>query len=66
MVFAACLLENAILVLSRGGAFASFPTQNESATSFPGFSPTRLTERVGENPGNEVEMPGGMGTLLIY
>ena len=36
------------------------------ATSFPGFSPTRSTERVGENPGNEVEMPGGMGTLLIY
>ena len=24
------------------------------ATSFPGFSPTRPTERVGENPGNEV------------
>ena len=23
-------------------------------TSFPGFSPTRPTERVGENPGNEV------------
>ena len=26
-------------------------------TSFPGFSPTRPTERrVGENPGNEVEL----------
>ena len=24
------------------------------ATSFPGFSPTHPTERVGENPGNEV------------
>ena len=27
-----------------------------SATSFPGFSPTRPTERVGENPGNEVAL----------
>ena len=25
------------------------------STSFPGFSPTRPTERVGENPGNQVE-----------
>ena len=25
------------------------------STSFPGFSPTRPTERVGENPGNEVD-----------
>ena len=31
-----------------------------AATSFPGFSPTRPTERerVGENPGNEVGMAG--------
>ena len=26
------------------------------STSFPGFSPTRPTERVGENPGNEVDL----------
>ena len=27
-----------------------------STTSFPGFSPTRSVGRVGENPGNEVEV----------
>ena len=29
---------------------------NIFTTSFPGFSPTRLTERVGENSGNEVDI----------
>ena len=36
-----------------------------SATSFPRFSPTRPTERVGENPGNEFVVSadgGGEGT----
>ena len=32
--------------------------KTESATSFPGFSPTRSVGRVGENPGNEVAESG--------
>ena len=33
MVFAAYLLENAILVLSQGGAFAAIPKQNDKCTT---------------------------------
>ena len=35
----------------------------QAATSFPGFSPTRPTERVGENPGNEVAQAVPSGTF---
>ena len=36
------------------------------ATSFPGFSPTRLTERVGENPGNEVVLQPIQFSFVIF
>ena len=41
----------------------------DRATSFPGSSPTRPTERVGEDPGNEVDdrddlIGGGVAILL--
>ena len=42
---------------SKGVPFLSLRHKKKGrdfATSFPGFSPTRPTERVGENPGNKV------------
>ena len=43
-----------IAILSSNNIFSSCEYALVAATSFPGFSPTRPTVRVGENPGNEV------------